>query len=60
MALVLLAFGTSDVPIPLVIVGGALGLVAYGAVLVLTREVDLATLMQARRRLWAALPRPAR
>jgi O-antigen/teichoic acid export membrane protein len=60
MALVLLAFGTSDVPIPLVVLGGALGLLVYGAVLVLTREIELATLMQARRRLWAALPRPAR
>jgi O-antigen/teichoic acid export membrane protein len=39
MALVLLAFGTGEVAVPLVLLGGALGVVAYVAVLLLTRQL---------------------
>jgi hypothetical protein len=39
MALVLLAFGTREVAVPLVLLGGALGVVAYVAVLLLTRQL---------------------
>jgi O-antigen/teichoic acid export membrane protein len=40
MAGVLLAFGTSDVSLPALVAGGALGILAYAAVLVAMREVS--------------------
>jgi O-antigen/teichoic acid export membrane protein len=56
MGLVLLAFGTgADVPIPLVIVGGALGTVAYALVLVATGQIT----REERTAVWQRL-RPAR
>ena len=49
MALVLLPFGTGDVAVVLVVVGGTLGCVVYAGVLVLTRQVtreELAALLR--------------
>jgi O-antigen/teichoic acid export membrane protein len=57
MSAVLLAFGTGSVSIPLLIVGGLLGSIAYAAILLATREITSAqlrtgwtTLARARRR----------
>jgi O-antigen/teichoic acid export membrane protein len=55
MALVLLPFGTEEVAVALVVVGGALGCVAYAGVLLLTRQVTREELGALLRRL-----RPAR
>jgi O-antigen/teichoic acid export membrane protein len=60
MAAVLLAFGSSDVSIPLLLGGGVLGTLAYGASLLVTREVTPRDVMSIGRRLHAALPGPAR
>jgi O-antigen/teichoic acid export membrane protein len=49
MALVLLPFGTGDVAVVLVVVGGTLGCVVYAGVLLVTRQVtreELATLLR--------------
>jgi O-antigen/teichoic acid export membrane protein len=53
MALVLLAFGTSEVAVPLVFLGGALGVVAYVGVLVVTRQLSREELRGLYRRLSA-------
>jgi Polysaccharide biosynthesis C-terminal domain len=60
MAAVLLAFGSSDVSVPLLLGGGVLGTLAYGASLLVTREVTPRDVMSVGRRLHAALPGPAR
>ena len=57
MALVLLIFGTGEIAVPLVVVGGALGIAVYAAILVLTRQVRLEELTALGRRLRR---RPAR
>ena len=60
MGLVLLAFGTgADLAIPLVVIGGALGTVAYGAVLLATGQVTREELTAVWRRLRPA-PRRGR
>ena len=51
MALVLLIFGTGEIALPLVVVGGALGTAVYAAILVLTRQVSLKELKALGRRL---------
>jgi len=51
MSLVLLVFGTGDVAVPLVVVGGALGVAVYAGILVLTRQVRRAELAAIARRL---------
>ena len=56
MSAVLFAFGTSDVSLPLLIVGGALGLAAYVGALLATRELTAAELNALRRRAAAMLP----
>ena len=48
MCAVLFAFGTDDVPLALLVVGGALGALAYAAALLLTREVSPAELRRGR------------
>jgi lipopolysaccharide exporter len=53
MALVLLPFGTSEVAIPLVLLGGALGVAVYVLGLLLTRQVSRAELAALLRRLSA-------
>jgi O-antigen/teichoic acid export membrane protein len=57
MAAVLLAFGVSDVPIPLLPVGALLGTFAYGAVLFAGRELTTAELGSASRSVRAAFAR---
>jgi O-antigen/teichoic acid export membrane protein len=54
MALVLLVFGTSEIPVALVVVGAVLGTAVYAAILLATRQVTLDELKAVRRR------RPAR
>jgi hypothetical protein len=44
MSAVLLAFGTGTVAFPLLVIGGAVGAVSYGATLLLTREVTVSDL----------------
>jgi O-antigen/teichoic acid export membrane protein len=51
MALVLLLFGTGEIAIPLVVVGGALGVAAYAGILVLTGQVTREELAAIARRL---------
>jgi PST family polysaccharide transporter len=51
MSLVLLVFGTGEVAIPLVVVGGGLGVAAYAGILVLTRQVTREELAAIARRL---------
>jgi O-antigen/teichoic acid export membrane protein len=51
MALVLLIFGTGEIAVPLVVVGGALGTAVYAGVLVLTRQITLEELRALARRL---------
>lgn len=41
MGAALLVFGTNDVPLPLLLVGGALGSLVYVAALIVTREITL-------------------
>jgi O-antigen/teichoic acid export membrane protein len=60
MAVVLLAIGSSDVPVPLLLAGGALGTLAYGAALVASREVTPQEVVSVGKTLRAALPGPAR
>jgi len=57
MSLVLFAFGTGDVALPLLLAGGVLGLAAYAGALLATGEVSMADLAAARRRFAALLPR---
>jgi O-antigen/teichoic acid export membrane protein len=59
MSGVLFAFGTDDVSLPLLIVGGALGLIVYVGALLATRELTPADLAALRRRAVAMLPRRA-
>ena len=54
MALVLLPFGTGEVAVALVVVGGTLGVAVYGAVLLLTRQVTREELAALVRRLRSA------
>jgi O-antigen/teichoic acid export membrane protein len=58
MALVLLAFGTGEIAVPLVVVGGALGTAVYGGILLATRQITMQELAQLGRRLRP--PRDAR
>jgi O-antigen/teichoic acid export membrane protein len=51
MALVLLIFGTGDVAVPLVVIGGTVGTAVYTGILILTRQVTLAELIALARRL---------
>ena len=51
MSLVLLPFGTGEVAVPLVVVGGTLGMAVYAGMLVLTRQVTRAELAALIRRL---------
>lgn len=51
MALVLLLFGTGEVAIPLVVVGGALGTAVYAGILILTGQIRLEELTAIARRL---------
>jgi O-antigen/teichoic acid export membrane protein len=59
MSAVLFAFGTDEVSLPLLVVGGALGLVVYVGALLVTREVTPADLSALRHRASAMLPRRA-
>ncbi len=59
MSAVLFAFGTGEVSLPLLIVGGALGLAVYAGALLATRELTRADLAALRRRVAGMLPRPA-
>ncbi len=56
MSAVLFAFGTGDVSLPLLIVGGALGLAVYVGALLATRELTAAELTALGRRAAAMLP----
>jgi len=56
MSAVLFAFGTGEVSLPLLIVGGALGLAVYVGALLATRELTTAELAALRRRTAAMLP----
>jgi O-antigen/teichoic acid export membrane protein len=58
MALVLLVFGTGEIAVPLVVVGGALGTAVYAAILLATRQITMAELTALGRRLRP--PRDAR
>src|SRR4051794_9813461 len=51
MGLVLLVFGTGEIAIPLVVVGGALGTAVYAGILFLTRQITLEELAPLGRRL---------
>lgn len=51
MALVLLLFGTGEVAIPLVVVGGSLGTAVYAGILILTGQIRLEELKAIARRL---------
>jgi O-antigen/teichoic acid export membrane protein len=55
MAVVLLVFGTREIAVPLVVVGGALGTAVYAGILLTTRQITMDELRALRRR-----PRPAR
>jgi O-antigen/teichoic acid export membrane protein len=55
MAVVLLPFGTGEIAVPLVVVGGVLGVAVYAGILMLTRQVTRQELVAIGRRL-----RPAR
>jgi O-antigen/teichoic acid export membrane protein len=54
MALVLLVFGTGEVAVPLVVVGGALGTAVYAGILVVTRQIRREELTAIGRRLRSA------
>jgi O-antigen/teichoic acid export membrane protein len=60
MAAVLLAFGTSEVSVPILLAGGALGAIAYAATLVAIRELQTSELVRVRDRARALLRRPLR
>jgi O-antigen/teichoic acid export membrane protein len=51
MGLVLLVFGTGEIAIPLVVVGGALGTAVYAGILLITRQITLEELAPLGRRL---------
>ena len=51
MALVLLVFGTGEIAVPLVVVGGALGSAVYAGVLLVTRQITMEELRALLRRL---------
>lgn len=51
MALVLLVFGTGEVAVPLVVVGGAVGTAVYAGILVVTRQISRDELAALGRRL---------
>lgn len=60
MSAVLFAFGTGEVALPLLLVGGTLGLAVYVGALLATREVTPAELSALRRRVAAMLPSRSR
>ena len=57
MGAVLFAFGTDEVSVPLLVIGGTLGLAVYVGALLVTREVTPADLSAFRRRAMGMLPR---
>jgi O-antigen/teichoic acid export membrane protein len=61
MALVLLPFGTGEIAVPLVVVGGVLGVAVYAWILMLTRQVtrqELAAIVRRLRPARGATPAP--